>query len=165
SFRGQGTSPHARLHFHCLTLTAVPSLQRYLRQPSRRLVETVRCTPMGLVERLAGLHDMEQQRHELPRNGAHGAYPTSAVPRPQRFVLSAVEPALLPPAAGQEEELPPEQGPSALGLPWPTVNREPRIAGLDQVHPGQLQDLARRYERLRRAEFADQRRSAHYADA
>src|SRR5690606_20036850 len=141
SFRGQGTSPHARLHFHCLTLTAVPSLQRYLRQPSRRLVETVRCTPMGLVERLTRLHDVEQQRHELPRNGAHGAHPAAAVPRHERFVLRTVEPAPLAPAARQEEELPPEQGPSALGLPWPSVNREPRIAGLDQVHPRQLEHL------------------------
>src|SRR5690606_10829888 len=102
-------------------LTAVPSLQRYLRQPSRRLVETVRCTPMGLVERLTRLHDVEQHRHQLPRNGAHGAHPTAAVPRQQRFVLSAVESPLLTPAAGQEEELSPEQGPSALGLPGPSV--------------------------------------------
>src|SRR5690606_10986787 len=44
---------------------------------------------------------------------------------------------------------PPEQGPSAPGLPWPSVNRQARIANLHQVHPGQLQHLARRDERLR----------------
>ncbi len=58
------------------------------------------------------------------------------------FVFSAVEPALLAPAAGEEEELPPEQGASALGLFGPSVNCQPRIAGLHQVHLRQLQHLA-----------------------
>jgi len=72
------------------------------------MVATVRRTAAGLVERLARLHDVEKQRYQLPRYGTNGAHHSAAVPRQQRFVLRAVEPTFLPPAAGEEEELTPE---------------------------------------------------------
>src|SRR5690606_28284450 len=128
----------------CSVFTAVPSLHACPHQASRRLVVAVRCTPVGLVERLASLHDVEQQRHELPRNGAHGTHPAAAVPRQQRFVLSAVESTLLAPAAREEEELTHQERPPALGLPRAAIDGEPRLIPFRQVHPGELQHLARR---------------------
>src|SRR5690606_22365590 len=102
-----------------------------------------------LVERFAGLHDVEEHRHELPSHGTDGAYPTPAIPRQQRFVLRTVEPPLLAPAAGEQEELPPQERASALGLPGAAKDGEPRLAGLHQVHTGELQRRPRRDERLR----------------
>ena len=85
------------------------------------------------VERLVGLHDGQEQRHQLPRDRAD-ALGLEARTREQSLVLGPVEAVFLAPAAGEQEELAAQRRAATLRLPLGDARRIALTArGRDEI--------------------------------
>src|SRR5690606_13154178 len=82
----------------------------------------------------------------------------------EREVLLAVEPPRLAPPAGEQEELPPEQGAPVLRLAGAAADRGAALL-LGERHPGELEDLTRRDVVVRVTQLCHDGSRAHHVDA
>jgi len=119
--------------------------------------------PTREIERLGRVHHLEQHRHELPCNGADRA--GLGLPAAQhRVVVLAAQPSSLAPATREQEELPPKERPATLGLPNAAAHRGAALFAR-QIHPGELEHLARRFLPVRFPEIGDECRCTDDIDA
>lgn len=137
-----------------------PSALTVLRRARRYPV--VDRAPAHLVEGFPGLHDVEQQGHELPGDGAHRTGLRPAIAGPERQVLASIEAPGHTPAGRQQEELSAKRRPAPLGLLDPPAHRRAALFPR-QVHTRELQDLAWRLLGLRRPELRDEGGRTHDA--